>query len=155
MLLKGSPFSIEPPASSEQHAHLSLSLYAKSFCFAARHPSAANSEAAKHQLPVSAAVAVIHPRDPVMTLAKGEAADLAELLAVPLACQLRISIAWSAQPWSVTGLDQLEPQLQQRFAALCDDNVDEDTEGATSFTMQPYALCTCRAKMCLIGSLHN
>ena len=53
-----------------------------------------------------------------MTLATGEAADLAELLAVSPGCQLRIRVVRGLQPWTVTGLHEGSCSCDVRLYAL-------------------------------------
>ena len=56
-----------------------------------------------------------------MTPASGTVADANTLVVVPPSCQLCIHVAHLAAPWSVPGLELLDMQLQQGFAAICDD----------------------------------
>ena len=104
---------------------LTLSLHAKTICFGAdaAAPPIAEQPAPAHQQALPPGTSVdIHPAEPGMKLASGTTADLTALLAVPPGCRLRIRVAELPVPWSVAGLQLLDRQLQQRFAALCDDH---------------------------------
>jgi len=116
LLIQGSPFSMPLLADRDPGlVPLAVSLHAKTICFSAGH----SDDGGHHQLAPGTAVN-IHPAEPVMTLATGTAADITQLLAVPPGCQLRIHTAHLAVPWSVAGLDELDGELQQQFAAICD-----------------------------------